>query len=95
MPSICSRYEGRRSRDRQCRALSDITCSSVAVRAPPTVDAANRIALSFLIVALPDDPVVFKATASVNVLSTSFNVIVPLLALVVKVEVVPTANSEP
>ena len=68
---------------------------AVAVSVPSTVDAANRSALSFLIVALPDDPSVFKATAPVNVLSASFNVIVALLALVVKVEVVPTANSEP
>ena len=68
---------------------------AVAVSVQSTVDAANISDVSLLIVALPDDPSVFKATAPVNVLSASFNVIVPLLALVVKVEVVPTSNSEP
>ena len=68
---------------------------AVAMSAPPTLDAANISALSFLIVALPDDPFVFKATAPVNVLSASFNVIVASALLVVKVERPPTANSEP
>ena len=33
---------------------------------------------------MPDDPFVFKATAAVNVLSASFSVSVPSLALVVQ-----------
>ena len=44
-------------------------------------------------VALPDDPVVFNATAPVNALAL-FNVIVALLALVVKEEV-PAIVSTP
>ena len=74
--------------------LSDIfPVAAVAARLPPTVEAPRSKPDASTTVALPDDPVVFNATAPVNALAL-FNVIVPLLALVVKEEV-PAIVSTP
>ena len=74
--------------------LSVIESPAVTVKLPPIVDAAMLNAVVPLsIVALPDDPVVLKVTAPVSALVEVFNVIVPLLALVVKDEVPVTARA--
>ena len=68
---------------------------AVALKVPPTVEAARFNPEAFTTVAFPEDPLVFKLTAPVSALEVSLRVMVPLLALVVKEEVPVTVTAAP
>ena len=75
-------------------SVMPVEWSLVSCRSPPTSETAiSRVVDPLSTSAFPVDPVVFKVTASVSALVEVSNVIVALLALVVKEEVPVTARA--